>query len=232
MKSKKNVLVIASHPDDEVLGCGGTMAKLAKEGHDVYSLILGEGVTSRDQQRDPGKRQEELNALRAQAAAANRLLGVKKVFTFNFPDNRFDTVALLDIIKTIESVKKQVRPDVVFTHHHGDLNIDHQITFRAVMTAFRPLKNEKTKEIYSFEVLSSTEWNMPSAVSYFMPSCFIDVSRSIKNKVRAMQKYGSEIRKFPHPRSAEAIEAAARKWGTGAGVAAAEAFEVVRLIRH
>ena len=232
MKNKKNILIIEAHPDDEVLGCGATMVKLAKEGHDVYSLILGEGVTSRDQHRDKGRRQKELDELNAQAVKANKVLGVKKVFTFDFPDNRFDTVALLDIIKTIEKIKKQTRPDVVFTHHHGDLNIDHQIACRAVMTAFRPLRNEKTKEIYSFEVPSSTEWYMPSAASYFMPNYFIDVSKSIKSKIRAMQAYDSEMRTFPHPRSAEAIETIARRWGINVGLSAAEAFTLVRSIRN
>ena len=227
----KNILVVAAHPDDEVLGCGGTMARLAKEGNKVYTLILGEGVTSRDQKRDPGKRNRELKELKKQLQKANKLLGVKKCFVFDFPDNRFDTVALLDIIKTVEKVKKEVKPDIVFTHHHGDLNIDHRITFEAVMTAFRPVTGEKAQEIYSFEIPSSTEWNAPSPAVYFTPNYFVDISGQLPQKKEAMKQYRTELKKYPHPRSLKAIEISARNRGIQTGLEAAEAFEVIRTIR-
>ncbi len=225
------ILVIAAHPDDEVLGCGGTMARLALEGNDIYTLILGEGITSRDAFRDRTKRENEIVELRKQTEDANKILGVKKVYTYDFPDNRFDTVSLLDIIKTIEKIKKDIKPDIVFTHHYGDLNIDHQITFKAVMTAFRPTKDESVKEIYSFEIPSSTEWNAPSSLTYFMPDYFVDISKTIKLKVRAMKEYKCEIREYPHPRSIESIEIKAKQWGIQVGLEAAEAFEVLRLIK-
>ena len=231
MTTKKNILVVAAHPDDEVLGCGGTMALLAKEGNKVYTLILGEGVTSRDQKRDPGKRNRELKELKKQLQKANKLLGVKKCFVFDFPDNRFDTVALLDIIKTVEKVKKEVKPDIVFTHHHGDLNIDHRITFEAVMTAFRPVTGEKAQEIYSFEIPSSTEWNAPSPAVYFMPNYFVDISEQLPQKKEAMKQYRAELKKYPHPRSLKAIEISARNRGIQTGLEAAEAFEILRSIK-
>lgn len=229
--NNKKILIIAAHPDDEVLGCGGTIAKLAREGNVVYSLFLGEGVTSRDEKRDRKKREKELKELRKQIEKAGRILSISNSFAFDFPDNRFDTVAMLDIVKTIEKVKIDVKPDIVFTHHRGDLNVDHRITFEAVMTAFRPIEAENTKEIYSFEVPSSTEWNAPIPTSYFMPNYFVDIAKTLDLKIRAMKEYKSEIRGYPHPRSPEAIKIYAKRWGIQAGLQAAEAFEIIRMIR-
>lgn len=225
------ILVIAAHPDDEVLGCGGTIAKLAKQGNDVHVLILGEGVTSRDDKRNRAGRVEDIQQLKRQAEKAHRLLGIKKTFLYDFPDNRFDTVSLLDIVKTIEKVKKGTMPEIVFTHHRGDLNIDHQITFKAVLTAFRPVKGERVRGIYSFEVPSSTEWNAPSLSDYFMPNYFSDISKTLAQKIRAVKEYKSEIRAFPHPRSVESVQVYAKRWGIQVGLSAAEAFEIVRIIR-
>ena len=225
----KTILVIAAHPDDEVLGCGGTIARLTSEGSNVYTLILGEGVTSRDRKRDLAKRENEIAELKKQAENANRILGVKKVYTFDFPDNRFDSVPLLDIIKTIEETKDGFKPDIVFTHHIGDLNIDHQVTFKAVMAACRPAIGESVKEIYSFEIPSSTEWNEPSSLTYFMPDYFVDVNKSLDIKINALKEYKTELREFPHPRSLKALELNAEQWGVKMGFEAAEAFKTVRI---
>ncbi len=225
----KKILVVAAHPDDEVLGCGGTMARLARASSSVYTLILGEGITSRDDIRDTSKRKKEIQSLRDQAKKANTLLGVKKTFTFDFPDNRFDTVALLDIVKALEKVKKEVKPDTVFTHCNGDLNIDHRITFEAVMVAFRPVKGETVKEIYSFEVPSSTEWGFGRINSGFNPNVFLDISNSLNLKLKAMGQYKSEKRAFPHPRSVKALRAIASGWGSASGCEVAEAFELIRM---
>ena len=227
--NKKRVLVVAAHPDDEVLGCGGTIAKLAREGNDYYTLILGEGITSRDEKRDRTKRENEIAALRKHTKDANKILGVKKVYTYAFPDNRFDTVPLLEIIKAIDNIKRSVKPDIVFTHHYGDLNIDHQITFKAVMTAFRPIKDESVKEIYSFEIPSSTEWNGPSSLTYFMPDYFVDINKSLEIKVNSLKKYETELRDFPHPRSLKAVELNAKYRGIIMGFKAAEAFKAIRI---
>jgi len=224
-----NILVIAAHPDDEALGCGGTMPRLAREGNDVYTLILGEGITSRDMERDRTKRENEIAELRKQTEDANKILGVKKVYTYDFPDNRFDTVPLLDIIKTIEKIKGGVKPDIVFTHHLGDLNIDHQITFKAVMAACRPTKDESVKEIYSFEIPSSSEWNAPSSLTYFMPDYFVNINKSLEIKINALKEYETELRDFPHPRSLKAVELNAKYWGVKMGFEAAEAFKTIRI---
>lgn len=229
-RTSKKILVVAAHPDDEILGCGGTMALYSRRGDEVYALILGEGVTSRDEERDREHRGKEIADLKRQVKAANKIIGTKKTFLFDFPDNRFDSVSLLDIVKVVENVKKEVMPDTVYTHHKGDLNIDHRITFNAVLTAFRPLKGERAKEIYSFEVPSSTEWSS-SRDNYFIPNHFVDIKATLKKKINAMKAYKSEIREFPHPRSEAAIEALARIRGTSVGLDCAEAFEVIRQVR-
>lgn len=227
----KSILIIAAHPDDEVLGCGGTMARLAAEGNEVYALILGEGITARDENRARSKRKPEIEALKGNMEKANKVLGSKEIFTFDLPDNRFDTIPLLEVIKKIEKIKREVNPEIVLTHHHADLNIDHCLTLKAVMTAFRPLPGEAVREIYSFEIPSSTEWNVPLAGTYFMPNYFVDISRTLAKKIEALTMYESEVRDFPHPRSADAIRISAGKWGMQIGLEYAEAFEVVRVIR-
>ena len=224
----KKILVIAAHPDDEVLGCGGTIARLAQEGNEVHTLILGEGITSRDTTRDQTGRQEDLSQLRQQAVKANKILGVKNILFADFPDNRFDSVPLLDIVKEIEKIKDKIKPEIIFTHYGKDLNIDHQITCQAVITATRPIENEVVKEIYSFEVQSSTEWNFPLS---FSPDTFFDISKTLEVKVKALKEYESELRKYPHPRSLEGVELNAKYWGMRVGLNCAEVFKIVRAIR-
>jgi len=224
----KKILIIAAHPDDEVLGCGGTAARLVKEGNEAYTLVLGEGITSRDASRQREKRQQELVQLKKQVHEANGVIGIKEIFTDDFPDNRFDSVPLLDIVKVIETIKNKIKPDIVFTHYEQDLNIDHRITYQAVLTAVRPTAGETVKEIYSFEVLSSTEWNFPLR---FSPEVFFDISETIDIKLAAMEKYQSELKEFPHPRSLKGIRLNAEQWGMKTGLKYAEAFKLVRLIK-
>lgn len=225
---KQKILVVVAHPDDEVVGCAGTAARLAREGCQVYTLILGEGITSRDEKPDRKKRKKELENLKKQAKEANKILGVKEVFLYDLPDNRFDTVCLLDIVKIVESIKNKIRPDIIFTHSERDLNVDHQITYKAVITSTRPLQQETVKEIYSFEVLSSTEWNYPLS---FSPDIFFDIWDTLKYKLEALGIYKSELRVFPHPRSLEAIKLNAEYRGMQVGLKHAEAFKTVRIIR-
>jgi LmbE family N-acetylglucosaminyl deacetylase len=228
MKKAARILVAAAHPDDEVLGCGGTAARWVKEGNEVYTLILGEGITSRDETRQREKREAEITELKKQIHQANAVIRVKEVFTYDFPDNRFDSVPLLDIVKVIETIKNKIKPGIVFTHYPQDLNIDHRITYQAVLTAMRPTAEETVKEIYSFEVLSSTEWNFPLR---FSPDVFFDISETIDVKLAAMEKYQSELREYPHPRSLKGIRLNAEQWGMKTGLKYAEAFKLVRLIK-
>lgn len=225
---RKKILVVASHPDDEILGCGGTVARLVEEGAEASTVILGEGITSRDEKRDTSKRKNELSFLKKQIYKANELIGVKNVFIYDFPDNRFDSVALLDIVKVIEKVKKEIRPDILFTHYEKDLNIDHRICYNAVVTATRPLITETVKELYSFEVLSSTEWNYPLS---FSPDTFFEINKTIKDKINAIKAYKSELMEYPHPRSVRSIELNAEYWGVRTSLKYAEAFKTIRIIR-
>ena len=224
----KKILIVASHPDDEVLGCFGTVARLIKEGYEAYTLILGEGKTGRDDKRDIESKKEEIEILNGEIEKANSLIGVKKVFVESFPDNRFDSVDLLDIIKIISKVKEEIKPDIIFTHYDNDLNIDHQITYKAVITATRPMEDETVKEIYSFEILSSTEWNYPLS---FSPDTYFDISSTIDLKLKAMNQYGSELCLYPHPRSLEGIELNAKYHGMRIGKRFVEAFKSIRIIK-
>lgn len=219
-----NVLIVAAHPDDEVLGCGGTIARLSSEGHCVNVLILGEGITSRIEE---GPVEEKLKELNIQAKEVGAHLGVENVILASFPDNRFDTVALLDIIQCIESTIHCVKPDVVYTQAGGDLNSDHQLTFKATMTAVRPMEGSKVRALYAYEVASSTEWAFGQFEPRFLPSRFVDISDFLEKKLTAMRVYEGELRDFPHPRSIEALRANAEKWGAVSGMRAAEAFQII-----
>ena len=224
----KKILIVASHPDDEVLGCFGTVARFIKEGYEAYTLILGEGKTSRDDTRIIENKKDEIAKLNTEIQKANDVIGIKKVFVESFPDNRFDSVDLLDIVKVISKVKDKVNPDIIFTHFKNDLNIDHRITYQAVLTATRPMESECVKEIYSFEILSSTEWNYPLS---FSPDTFFDISDTLNLKLEAMKEYNSELCEYPHPRSLEGIELNAKYQGMRVGKKYVEAFESVRVLR-
>jgi LmbE family N-acetylglucosaminyl deacetylase len=225
-----SVLVVAAHPDDEVLGCGGTIARLAQKGHDVTVAILGEGITSRYGKRDQAD-QTHVEALHACSYQVAELLGVKDLFAYDLPDNRFDTIPLLDVIKIVEELVERVRPQVIYTHHNSDLNIDHVVVHRAVLTATRPMIGRSVKDVYAFEVPSSTEWAFGQFQPAFRANVFVDISDVLSVKLQAMALYESEARAFPHPRSPEALGATARRWGSVVGVECAEAFELIRSVR-
>ena len=223
-------LVIAAHPDDEVLGCGGTIARLAKEGHNVCVAILGEGITSRRARRNPAADLLALGRLRRSARKAAAILGTEEPTLLDFPDNRFDTVPFLDIVKAIERVKDRLRPSTIYTHYWGDLNIDHRLTAQAVITASRPLSGESVRRILAFEVPSSTEWAPPAPTSWFAPNVYTDIAGTFQDKIAAMAAYRSEVRDYPHPRSLEAIHVQTQYRGMQAGLEHAEAFVLIREI--
>ncbi len=227
--SMETILVVAAHPDDEVLGSGGTIVKMSGD-HPVCIAIMGEGATSRWQQRSEAAL-SVVGELQAQARAAAELMGARKVTFEGLPDNRFDTLPLLDVVKRVERLIDEVRPSIIYTHSPGDLNVDHQVTFRAVLTATRPIVDCPVKEVYTFEIPSSTEWSFQQLSSPWRPNVFVDITSAIERKIQALQCYRGEVREFPHPRSPEAIRAIARRWGSVAGLEYAEAFELVRSIR-
>jgi LmbE family N-acetylglucosaminyl deacetylase len=230
MAAERPVLVIAAHPDDEILGCGATAARLVREGREVHFAILGEGITSRHAQRDAADA-DQLARLHRQAHAAAAKVGVKQVHLHQLPDNRLDTVPLLEVVKLVEDLVERIQPEVIYTHHAGDLNVDHGVIHRAVLTATRPMAGQPVREIYAFEVPSSTEWAFQRIEPAFRANVFVDITSTLEAKIAAMECYESEARKFPHPRSPEALRAIAMRWGSVIGCAAAEAFELVRSIR-
>ncbi len=205
------------------------MARLVKEEHDVFIAILGEGVTSRYKKREQAD-QSVLQELRDHSGSVAKLIGAKDLFTYNLPDNRFDTLALLDVVKIVEDLIDDIQPHTVYTHHNGDLNIDHEVVFRATMTAVRPLSECPVRELYSFEVPSSTEWSFQKYHGGFRPNVFVNITDTIDVKIDAMQTYDGESRRFPHPRSTEALRSIARRWGSVVGVDYAEAMELIRLV--
>lgn len=229
MDNKNKILIVAAHPDDEVLGCGGTMAKYSKTS-EIYVLLLGEGISSRYLKREDAPKQDILE-LKDKAGKAAKILGVKDVFFLDLPDQRFDTVPFLEITKKIEEFIRKIEPKIIFTHSFCDLNLDHRIVFNAVLTATRPVSGCSVKEIYSFEIPSSTEWGFGKVNGLFSPNVFEDVSLTIENKIEALRAYESEMRKFPHPRSAEATLSYAKKWGSAVGINYVEAFELIRFIK-
>lgn len=225
-----NILVIAAHPDDEALGCGGTIARLAGEGHSVHISILGEGITSRYEQPEEADT-SALQMLHNDSYEVSKILGASDVQLHGLPDNRFDTVPLLSVVKIIEQRVQELSPELVFTQHGGDLNVDHVVTYRATLTATRPMQGRSTRALYAYEVASSSEWAFQRFSPVFHPSVFYDIHATLDTKIQAMQHYESEARPYPHPRSPEALRANAQRWGSVVGYAAAEAFEVVWEIR-
>jgi LmbE family N-acetylglucosaminyl deacetylase len=223
-------LVIAAHPDDEVLGCGGTIARLSAEGWAVHVHIVAEGSTSRDDVRDVAKHSANLSELREAARTANALLGAASLAFSEMPDNRMDGIELLDIVKLVDSDVQRLRPQLVLTHHAGDVNIDHRIIHDAVIAACRPQPGHSVRELLFFEVASSTEWRPPSSGIPFAPDTYFDISAFLAKKSEALRAYQTEMRPFPHARSIEAVEALARWRGASVGCAAAEAFILGRRI--
>ena len=221
----KKILIVAAHPDDEVLGCFGTVAKMIKKGYEAYSLILSGGKTSRGEVE-----QKELDELKTEMLKANKLIGIKEVFQADFPDNAFDSVPLLNIVKKVEEIKHKIEPEIIFTHHIGDMNIDHQITHKAVLTATRPMADEPVKSVYSMEVPSSTEWNAFAKETIFVPNVFVDITETVDLMVKAMDCYRSELREYPHPRSLQHIKELAQNNGIKVGLRYSENFILVRRV--
>jgi LmbE family N-acetylglucosaminyl deacetylase len=222
----RSILILAAHPDDEVLGCGGTIAKLANDGATIHVAFLADGVFSRVS--NSIDQDEELHIRRSAAQKSCEILGVKSVSFGEFPDNRMDTVALLDITRELEGLLTKHKPEMIFTHHAGDVNIDHRRMHEATVTACRPQPGHPVKTLLNFEVPSSTEWQLSGSAPIFAPNWFVDISDTLDQKLAALDFYSSELRDWPHPRSRQAIEHLARWRGASVGVDAAEAFMLGR----
>lgn len=214
------ILAVGAHPDDVELGAGATLAKHVMLGDQVFILVLSTGAKAR---KSAGA--GEVATLRVQCQESAKVLGAR-LEHLAFPDQRFDTIPLLEITRMVEEAIKSTRPDVVYSHHGGDLNADHQLTSAAVKVACRPI-GKSGRAVYAFEVPSSTEWG-----EGFKPALFVNVAGApFAKKEAALACYANEMGVFPHPRSPEAIRALAQWRGATAGVEAAEAFEVIREVR-
>lgn len=233
MFKNKRIMLVVAHPDDELLGLGASMHKLIKQfGCKIKVVILGEGITSRSDARDVKKWKKELATHKQNIKNAAKAIGYHEVKTYDFPDNRFDSVALLDIVKVIEKEKNDFMPEIIFTHHGGDTNIDHRQTFDAVITATRPMSHEVVKTIIAFETPSSTEWQAANYPNYFKPNLFLEVSKKdVDAKIKGMESYEFEKRKYPHPRSPKALEIQCQRNGVIVGKEYAEAFMLIRSIQ-
>ena len=219
------VLIVAAHPDDETLGAGATIARHARGGEEVSILFLADGVSSRD---PDGDHVDELRRRRSTAIVAASTLGANTPQFLDLPDNRLDTVAMLSLARAVEEVVERIRPDTVYTHHAGDLNVDHRCTHEAVMTACRPVSTCPVKTVLCFELPSSTEWRSATAAPGFNPTWFVDVGQTLEIKLAALSAYEEEMRPWPHPRSLQAVEHLARWRGATIGSTAAEAFVLAR----
>jgi LmbE family N-acetylglucosaminyl deacetylase len=228
----KRIMLVVAHPDDELLGLGATFNRLIHEFNVLtHVVILGEGITSRSEIRDTKIWAKQLEIHRENINRAQLAIGYHSASVYDFPDNRFDSVELLDLIKIVEKEKMEFNPEVIFTHHGGDLNIDHQRTFESVITACRPLKDENVKMIVTFETPSGTEWRSSTDPKHFVPNLFFRVSEEHVNaKIKGMESYEFERRHYPHPRSPEALKIQAQRWGIAIGCDFAEAFCLVRSI--
>lgn len=226
---KKNILILAAHPDDEVLGCGGTIARYISEGNHVHVGFIADGVSSRD--IESPQQNKELELRRKSARAALNILGVTSISFENFPDNRMDTVATIEVAKAIEKLIETHKPEVVITHHFGDVNVDHRKIHEATVVACRAQPDFCVKSILCYEVVSSTEWQFSGTNNDFIPNYFVDISNFLDKKLESLKEYEYEMRKWPHPRSIKSIDHLAHFRGSQVGIDSAEAFMVGRIIR-
>lgn len=226
MIAVERILVVAAHADDETLGAGGSIARWSAEGQQVVVAFLTDGVSARGATGGA----EAASVRHAAAVRAGELLGVQTLRFADLPDNELDQVPMLRLAQHVEALVEEFEPELVLTHHPGDLNVDHRMAAEAVATACRPQPGHPVRCIWSFEVPSSTEWRLPTATAAFLPNVFVDICEHWDDKRAALLAYEPELRAWPHARSLGAIEALARWRGASVGVGAAEAFVAQRMV--
>lgn len=224
----ERALIVVAHPDDEVLGMGGTIAKLSKKGIEIHLLIVTDGSSCQY------KTDDDLDLIIKnkidETKQASLILGIKTISYGGLPDMKLDTVPHTDLNNVIENAINKIKPDVVFTHFYGDINLDHQLVFKSVLVACRPTNRQSVKEIYCFDVPSSTEWNYFSAQTSFFPNCYVDITKYLDVKLSALSCYKTELREYPHPRSVQFVREMDQVEGKKVGIEAAERFVLIRQI--
>jgi LmbE family N-acetylglucosaminyl deacetylase len=220
----RKILVIAPHPDDEVLGCGGTVVKYSKKGEEVYLCIVTKAYT-------PDWPEEFLKNRPKEIEKANKVLGIKKTYFLNFPTAKLDTVPQKELNDSISNVIKKIKPEIVYAPYEGDLSKEHRLIFEAVLVATRPKSGSSVKKLLIYEILSETEWGRDLTKKTFMPNVYVDISQTLNKKLESMSAYKSELKKYPHPRSLKIIKVLAEKRGSEVGLKFAEAFMLIREIK-
>lgn len=228
--NKKKILVIAAHPDDEVYGMGGTIAKLSSEGNEVYVLIVTDGCTT--QYSEDTRLEEIIEKKRIEAIKANEILGVTKVYFGNLPDMKLDNIPHIEVNNIIETTIREVEPDIVYTHFWGDVNMDHKCVYESTLVATRPTPQQKIKELYCYRVPSSTEWSPQITNSIFMSNTYYDISSYCEQKYDAISKYETELRPYPHPRSIKYVNIMDISTGLKCGLDSAEEFILIRKVNR
>lgn len=224
----KTVLIITAHPDDEVLGAGGTIAKLAADGMECHLLIVTDGSSS--QYRDSNKLDEIIAAKKLETLNCANILGFKSIHYGGLPDMKLDAVPHVEINQVIEKVIDEVKPDTVFTHFWGDVNMDHQNVYKSTLVAVRPVMGQVVKELYCYRVPSSTEWTPNKEDTMFMPNYFVDIHQYAEQKYKAFACYATELREYPHPRSVQYLRETDKAAGLRVGLLAVEEFVMLRKI--
>lgn len=218
------VLVIAPHPDDEVLGCGGVIAKYLDEGHEVYvGIVTKECEPLFTEEMDVENKRCSLNA--------HKVLGITDTFFLNLPAAMLESVPRYQLNSSIDKLIKDIRPEEVYIPHRGDMHLDHKMIADACMVALRPRFDYSVKRVYAYETLSETEWDIPNTTNAFIPNVYVDITQYINKKLEAMNEYKSQIAEFPNPRSIEAIKALAMLRGSTISREYAEAFMLIRDIK-
>lgn len=222
----KRVLVIAAHPDDEVMGVGGTVAKLTAQGLECHLLIVTDGSSA--QYRDRGDFQTIIDVKKQETIGCAGILGFKSIHYGELPDMRLDTTPHIQINRVIEKMIDEIQPDTVFTHFWGDVNLDHQNVYKSTLVAVRPVIGQVVKELYCYRVPSSTEWAPHKADTMFMPNYFVDIDKYVEQKYKAFACYSTELREYPHPRSVQHLREIDKAAGLRVGLLAAEEFVLLR----
>jgi len=224
----EKILVIVAHPDDEVLGMGGTIAKLASEGCEVHLLIVTDGSSS--QYKDDPNLAKIIEDKKNETQNCAKILGIKEVHYGNLPDMKLDTIPHISINRVIEKYIDEINPDTVFTHFWGDVNADHQNVYKSTLVAVRPVMGQVVKRLYCYQVPSSTEWTPNKPDTMFVPNVFVNIEKFAEQKYDAFSKYTTELRDYPHPRSVQYLRETDIANGLKVGLKCAEAFMLLRQI--